>query len=98
MKMWSMHRHRPSIEIWTPGRPQALGEGEAGDLAALIGIEDLRLAVASQRLLELLDAKAGEVEREIRRPAGFCQEQTHVLTEQFSSMEHDRFHVSVSVR
>ena len=41
------------------GRPQAAGEGEAGELAALIGIEDLRLAVAGQRLLERLDAKAG---------------------------------------
>ena len=29
-----------------------------------------------------------------RRPARFCQEQTLVLTEQFSSMEHDAFHVS----
>ena len=29
-----------------------------------------------------------------RRPAGFCQEQTLVLTEQFSSMEGDAFHVS----
>ena len=29
-----------------------------------------------------------------RRPAGFCQEQTLVLTEQFSSMERDAFHVS----
>ena len=29
-----------------------------------------------------------------RRPAWFCQEQTLVLTEQFSSMEHDAFHVS----
>ena len=27
------------------------------------------------------------------RPAGFCQEQTPVLTEQFSSMERDAFHV-----
>ena len=32
------------------GRPQAPGEGEAGELAALIGIEDLRLAMAGQRL------------------------------------------------
>ena len=32
--------------------------------------------------------------RRDRRPAGFCQEQTLVLTEQFSSMEHDAFHVS----
>ena len=29
-----------------------------------------------------------------RRPAGFCQEQTFVLTEQFSSMECNAFHVS----
>ena len=29
-----------------------------------------------------------------RRPAWFCQEQTLVLTEQFSSMECDAFHVS----
>ena len=29
-----------------------------------------------------------------RRPAGFCQEQTLVLTEQFSSVERDAFHVS----
>ena len=29
-----------------------------------------------------------------RRPAGFCQEQTLVLTEQFSSMKRDAFHVS----
>ena len=32
--------------------------------------------------------------RKDRIPAGFCQEQTPVLTEQFSSMEHDAFHVS----
>ena len=41
------------------GRPQALGEGEAGELAARIGIEDLRLAVAGQHLLERLDARTG---------------------------------------
>ena len=29
-----------------------------------------------------------------RRPAGVCQEQTPVLAEQFSSMEHDAFFVS----
>ena len=28
-----------------------------------------------------------------RRPAGFCQEQTLVMTEQFSSMERDAFHI-----
>ena len=76
------HVHAPAPAVHRDldtGRPQPLGEGEAGDLAALIGIEDFRLAVAGQRLLELLDAKAGEVEWEIRRPAGFCQEQTLVI-------------------
>ncbi len=29
-----------------------------------------------------------------RRPAGFCQEQTLVITEQFSSIERDAFHGS----
>ena len=28
-----------------------------------------------------------------RRPAGFCQEQTPVMTEQFSSMERDAFDI-----
>ena len=28
------------------------------------------------------------------RPAGFCQEQTPVMIEQFSSMERNAFHVS----
>ena len=37
---------RPSIEIWTPAARKRPVKGEAGELAALIGIEDLRLAVA----------------------------------------------------
>ncbi len=36
----------------------------------------------------------GGEKRRGRRPAWFCQEQTNVLTEQFSSMERDAFHVS----
>ena len=31
--------------------------------------------------------------RRDRRPAGFCQEQTPVMMEQFSSMERDALHV-----
>ena len=38
--------------------------------------------------------QTGARRRRGRRPAGFCQEQTLVLTEQFSSMKHDAFHVS----
>src|SRR5206468_1482165 len=33
------------------------GEGRAGELAALIGVEDVRLAVTSQRILQRLDAE-----------------------------------------
>ena len=32
--------------------------------------------------------------RRDRRPPGFCQEQTPVMIEQFSSMERDAFHVA----
>ena len=39
------------------------------------------------------ESDGGERRRD-RRPVGFCQEQTLVLTEQFSSMEHDAFHGS----
>ena len=34
-----------------------IGEVKAGELAALVGIEDLRLAVSGQRLLQGLDAE-----------------------------------------
>ena len=40
------------------GLPQAPGEGEAGELAALVGIEDLRRAMAGQRLVERVCAEA----------------------------------------
>ena len=39
------------------------------------------------------ESEGGERRRD-RRPAGFCQEQTPVLIEQFRSMERDVFHVS----
>ena len=35
----------------------------------------------------------GGERRRGRRPAGFCHEQTPVLTEQFSGMERDAFHI-----
>ena len=38
--------------------------------------------------------KDGLTRRRGRRPAGFCQEQTPVLAEQFSSMECNAFHAS----
>ena len=52
MKMLSMHRPRPSIEIWTPAARKRPVKAKPVNLAALIGIEDLRLAVAGPRLLE----------------------------------------------
>ena len=50
------------------GRLQAAGEGEAGELAALIGIEDLGRAIPLQGFLERLDAEA-RVQR-VRQPPG----------------------------
>ncbi len=50
------------------GRLQTPGEGEAGDLAALVGVEDLRRAVAIQGLLKRLDTEAC-VQR-VRQPPG----------------------------
>jgi hypothetical protein len=50
------------------GVPERVGEGLAGELAALIRIEDLRAAVSIQRLLERLDAEPG-IER-VRQPPG----------------------------
>ena len=41
-------------------------------------------------------SRAGRRAREtggVGKPARFCQEETHVLAEQFSSMEHDAFRV-----
>ena len=41
------------------GIPERAGEVEAGELAALIRIEDLRPAVSGQRLVQGLDAEPG---------------------------------------
>ena len=68
MKMLSRQRPLPSIANTDTGRLQAPGEGEAGELAALIGVENLRLAVAGQRLIERLDAKARV--QGVRQPPG----------------------------
>jgi hypothetical protein len=35
-----------------PGLDQHAGEGRAGELAALVGVEDLRFAVSGQRVLQ----------------------------------------------
>jgi len=36
-----------------------MGEVKAGELAALVGIEDFRLAVSGQRLVQGFDAEGG---------------------------------------
>ena len=56
-KTLSIQRPRPSIEMRGAGREQDAGEGRAGELAALVGVEDFRLALPRQRLFERLDAK-----------------------------------------
>ena len=58
MKTLSIQRPLPSIEMRTPGLPEALGEVQAGELAALVGVEDLGRAVARQSVVESLDAEA----------------------------------------
>src|SRR6195952_1607954 len=40
-----------------PSLPQHAGEGVAGELRALVAIEDLRLAVPDERFLQSLDAR-----------------------------------------
>jgi hypothetical protein len=60
--MLSMHRPLPSMLIVTPMPLQGAGKIVTGELAALVGIEDFRSAIARERLLERLDAKIG-VER-----------------------------------
>src|SRR5882762_9828206 len=52
--------HAPALAVHTDGDPvilQRAGEILAGELAALVGIEDLGPAVSAERLLERLDTK-----------------------------------------
>ena len=51
-KTLSSQRPRPSIETRTPA-----GEGRAGELAALIGVEDLGLAEARERLVQRVESE-----------------------------------------
>jgi hypothetical protein len=61
MNTLSSHRPRPSIEMRTPAAARA-GEGGAGELAALVRVEDLGPAEARQRTLEGRDAeRAGHI-------------------------------------
>src|SRR3984893_6615367 len=61
--------HAPALAIHANGDPMILqraGEILAGELTALVGIEDLGPAVSGERLLERLDTKIG-AER-VRQP------------------------------
>src|SRR5207248_9210794 len=54
--------HAPAIAVHADGDPMSLeggGEIVAGELAALVGIEDLRPAVARERFLERFDTQIG---------------------------------------
>jgi hypothetical protein len=53
-----MKRPRPSIEIAMPCGLEPTGEGGAGELRALIGVEYFWRAVPRQRFVEHRDAKA----------------------------------------
>ena len=54
--------HAPTLSVHADGDPiilQRAGEVVAGELTALVGIEDLGPAVSGERLLERLDTKIG---------------------------------------
>ena len=57
MMTLSIHRPLPSMLIATPCALSHVGELLGGELCALVGVEDLRRPVASQRLLERLDSE-----------------------------------------
>ena len=59
MKMLSMHRPLPSMEMATPESLSTEVNSMAGELAALVGVEDLGTAVALQGLCEGIGAEAG---------------------------------------
>ena len=57
MKMLSRNRPLPSMLIRTPAALQLVQERGAGELHALIGVEDFRLAMSAHRFLQRLDAE-----------------------------------------
>ena len=61
-------RPRPSIEILMPAACKRPGEGAARELAARVGVEDLRRAMAGQRVVEGFDAEARA--EGVRQPPG----------------------------
>ncbi len=59
MKMLSRHAAPPVHGDRDLGVLEHAGEVEAGELAALVGVEDLGLAVSGHRLVQGLDAEPG---------------------------------------
>ena len=78
MKMLSMPGRDQSIEIADAGRLQSPGEGEARELAALVGIEDLRALSpghgapverdCAEARIRVFDRRRGQDEPARRRP------------------------------
>ena len=58
MKMLSRNRPRPSIENATPRTQHSVGEGLAGELRALIRVQDLR-SRPDERVVQGPDAERG---------------------------------------
>ena len=58
MKMLSMKRPRPSIEIATPVARELAGESLGGECGALIGIENPRRSEPKERFLQRRCAEA----------------------------------------
>src|SRR5678816_1096812 len=59
MKMLSIQRPRPSMEMRMPASLKGVGKSEAGELRALIGVEDAGLAVADNGLFQCRNAEVG---------------------------------------
>ena len=82
---------------WSRTSPMRSPATSAPAARPVEGTDNIRAEIHSKGSAQALGCpRAGLRARETGgggRPARFCQEETHVMTEQFSSMEHGAFHV-----
>ena len=79
MKTLSIQRPRPSIEI-DPGRRQCAGEGGTGELAALIGVEDLGLPQRASASSNASTQNAASIVLESRQASTARETQSMIAT------------------
>ena|ERR1700722_16297759 len=73
MKTLSIQRPRPSIEMADVGFSQGVGKSEAGELRALIGIEEAGLAAAADGFFQRRTQKLASIVFDNRRPGPCAQ-------------------------